>query len=65
MTENIHCGKHDKIFTEKIPCPGCETEKQAGSDKPPESESKPEPEPKKNDDADPEPAHGKRGRPVR
>lgn len=24
---NQHCGKHDKIFNEENPCPGCETEK--------------------------------------
>jgi hypothetical protein len=28
MTENILCGKHDKIYTQEKPCPGCETEKQ-------------------------------------
>lgn len=27
MNGNQHCGKHDKIFTEENPCPGCETEK--------------------------------------
>lgn len=26
-TTNIHCGRHDKIFNEETPCPGCETEK--------------------------------------
>lgn len=26
-----HCGKHDKIFTEEKPCPGCETEAAGGS----------------------------------
>lgn len=25
---NQHCGKHDKIFNENNPCPGCENEKQ-------------------------------------
>ena len=24
---NQHCGKHDKIFDENKPCPGCENEK--------------------------------------
>ena len=27
MNQNLHCGKHDKIFNEENPCPGCETEK--------------------------------------
>lgn len=26
---NQHCGKHDKIYNEETPCPGCETEKAA------------------------------------
>ena len=30
-TENVHCGKHDKIVTPLIPCPGCETEKAGGN----------------------------------
>lgn len=25
--ENQHCGKHDKIFSDSKPCPGCVTEK--------------------------------------
>jgi hypothetical protein len=26
MNGNKHCGKHDKIFTEANPCPGCVNE---------------------------------------
>jgi hypothetical protein len=33
---NQHCGKHDKIFDEDRPCPGCESER--GKDKEPVQE---------------------------
>lgn len=31
---NQHCGKHDKIYDERTPCPGCETEKAEAGKKP-------------------------------
>ena len=32
QTQWRHCGKHDKNFSDEVPCPGCESEKKIGED---------------------------------
>ena len=56
MSENQHCGKHDKIFTDEQPCPGCETEKAAAT---PEKSGEEE---KKDEDEEPSAPRSKKGK---
>ena len=41
----LHCGKHDKLYTEEQPCPGCETEKAQHLHDPNEVHEEQEPKP--------------------
>jgi hypothetical protein len=55
--QNEHCGKHDKIFNDITPCPGCETEKALAAEQPEQPE---QPEQEKDEESAEQPKRRRR-----